>query len=148
MKFLEAAIVIMLSIAVQFVAAQGPGETTLGLMNGRFWVRYYASQGQVDSQRRLLAMVYLRGLYDGIAATAVELTEPAEKREEFVNNYVSKSLDVEQVRESLDKFYQEPLNLNIPIVRVLPIINAKAKGVPQASLDRMIQYARVIHAKQ
>jgi len=112
---------ILLALTLLSVAQEKPAipPFTNGMCNGRHW-QVFMDKGN-----------YLVGFLDGLRA-ARSPSRP----------YIPEPLSMVELVKAVDRFYQEPENLAIPVPEALRIVALKANGAPQSEIDSVSAAAR------
>jgi hypothetical protein len=112
------------------------GMITNGLFNGRFW----RAAGDVAK------VSYMQGIVAALSRVKFRsLNGPCDAESDRVlKAYMLPQGAVADAEEGVDRFYEEPENLLIPIIDALEIVSAKARGVPQVVIDERILHYRSV----
>ncbi len=105
-----------------------PELRTYGLLNGRAWKTLLT----VDQK-----IVYLYGINE---AVNVEARDKA-------HNYFPPDITYEQKRQAIDRFYDEPENILIPVVDSVVFVTLQLNGTPQTAIDRQLSDIRRVSAE-
>jgi hypothetical protein len=104
------------------VPSDDPTWQTHGLCNGRAW--QVATQGE--------KIYYTTGASE-VLIVAARAEHP---------RYFPQSLNAAEFTKAVDRFYQEPENLPIPIVKTLQLVTMKANGDDPGVIDKAVATER------
>jgi hypothetical protein len=123
------------------VCGLGQNTTTNQLGNGRLWK---AIAGEAPKTAYLAG--YLNGITFALGSTPPTKGQSLEENLKSINELRSRlfpfGLTVNEVKTALDRFYDTPENLPIPIANALTIISGRASGIDEPTLQQMIANLR------
>jgi hypothetical protein len=133
-----------LLIAVVFFVALTPvfggdddGLFTIGLMNGRSW-------SLLTPEAKA---VFVRGVYEGLDLLATLPEDPKVDaiHQSVTDLAVTTRATFAEVAETIDVFYKEPLNRNVPVISALTWAKLKADGATAVQLDENSAKLRALY---
>jgi len=142
--------ILILPLIVAVCAPQTWSElnTTLGKANGRYW-QSLSTTSKLD---------FLVGFGEGYSAAApsgipwdlrqmvgeakVAAATKALEASRSLKWYFPEKLSYGEVVKGVDRFYEDPENIRLPITDALEIFTRKVNGATQAELDRVTAYRR------
>lgn len=99
---------------------------TYGAFNGRAWRR-------MDD---ISQAMFMRGMFEGLAREV-----PAK-----LPNYSSSLLTEVEFRRAIDRFYEHPENLLIPVIDSARVVSMTTAGIPQSQIDDQLSGMRRVAA--
>ena len=98
------------------------------LSNGRAWGIF------ADAEKKS----YLLGLSEGIVSMLGVFPDTGD----YLKEQVPQSLSIIEVSKALDRFYAEPENLPVPVIRAMHIVALKTMGLEPDRLEREVALER------
>lgn len=124
---------VVLMMALPCVAQEAAAPVkTLGLVNGRFWLALSHHDGRAG---------YLIGFHEAITSAFGVTLDPHAS-----SMFFSSNMTFAEIEKAVDRFYESPEYLPIPIMAALRIVSMKASGAPQAEIDAELDINRKLSA--
>jgi hypothetical protein len=98
------------------------------LSNGRAWGIF------ADAEKK----IYLLGLSEGIVSMLGVFPDTGD----YLKEQVPQSLSIIEVSKALDRFYADPENIPIPVIRAMHIVALKTMGLEPDRLEREVALER------
>jgi hypothetical protein len=140
------------SLAISIQAADP--AMSVGMSNGRAW---NGLGGGDEKTAVMLKFIYLTGLADGLHEASGDLytelsSKPDKKAKKQADEIIPQllgSMDFPAMINSVDEFYRDPENLDIPITFAARYIRSRTEGKSsprqlQESLQRTRSYVRIM----
>lgn len=138
MKNTLVALLMMLSLASASTNAQ---SFTAGMVNGRYWASLKTSGSKTS-----FLLGFREGIKSGVELFASIQDEKVKEKFDVVPMLFpsNKTLTVDELIASLDRFYGEVANRSISIARVLTYVNAETTGIlkPNEMADLLADFRK------
>jgi hypothetical protein len=137
---------VALAALVAVAHAQSPTENPPGRQLRRTWGELNGRAWRLLSEESKLA--YLEGVTAGNSAAITRAlnspnTSCLDNEKRLLDVYRMVGFTQAEKMQGIDRLYDEPENLLMPIADALEIVSAKARGVPQDALEaRILQFRR------
>lgn len=125
---------LLLSLVCSSYLVAGVPFMTWANINGRFWLGY--SQAEKEA--------YLIGSGEAIVAVCSDTSTTKTEVAERIQLHTPRELTVNEIRRALDRFFEAPENVLIPVLDAIRIVAMKERGRPQAEIDAELSTLRLL----
>ena len=129
-------IILVAFSALAFGQARPENQTTpAGFVNGRFWNSLPSSVG----------VLFLTGYFEGFSKAILEFLnhDTADKVESLQSANIP-SVTNGETMAAINRFYEDPANLNIPVWRAIRVAVLKFAGRPAQKVEAEMEAARAV----